>query len=244
VKAAPPREVNGKVMFVRSADSALVTARPPRSADAVARLAAGTAHELNNPLSVIVGYLSLILNGQTSPTQLQDQLQRVAAEAQHCRLVLRSLTELADAALGEPERLDLRALVVEVVAALPRPPLQVSISGDMNAHLWGQPRGLSALISHGIQNAIEASARSLLVKLTQAEGSTRLELSDDGKGMSEQVLARAREPFFSTKKAHLGLGLALCDAVAWSHDGAVSLASAEGRGATLVLTLPAGLPRR
>jgi two-component system, NtrC family, sensor kinase len=227
-----------------SADSALLTGRPLRAADAVARLAAGTAHELNNPLSVIVGYLSLILGGQTSPAQLQDQLQRVATEAQHCRLVLRGLTELAEAALGEPEPFDLRALLVDVVAALPRATLQVTISGDPSARIWGQPRGLASFVSHGIQNAVEASARSLLVKLTQADGSTRLELCDDGRGMSEQVLARAREPFFSTKPGHLGLGLALCDAVASSHEGAVSLASGEGHGSSLVLTLPASIPRR
>lgn len=226
-------------MLKGPADSALVTARSARPADALARLAAGAAHELNNPLSVMVGYLSLISTGQTPPARLNDQLQRISEEARHCRVVLQGLTELAESTLADPELLDLRALLVDAQAALgERAPLVVSIVGETRAPLLGQARGLASLLSHAIKNSVEASARSLSMRLSHVQGTTQLELRDDGQGMSEQVLSRAREPFYSTKPAHLGLGLAICDAVAWAHGGSVGLASREGRGTTLTLTLP------
>lgn len=207
-------------------------------ADALARLAAGAAHELNNPLSVVVGYLSLINSGQTPEAQLHVQLQRVAEEAQQCRVVTRGLAELAESALGTHELLEWRDLLEEARAALGEPaPLVVSFSGDPRP-LRGQAQGLARLLSHGIQNAVAASARSLRMKLTHGPAVTTLELRDDGLGMSEQVLARAREPFFTTKPGRLGLGLAICDAVAWAHRGALALSSRVGRGTTLTLTLP------
>jgi two-component system, NtrC family, sensor kinase len=222
-------------------DSALLTARPMRPADALARLAAGAAHELNNPLSVMVGYLSLIASGQTPEAQLKVQLQHVATEAQQCRVVLRGLTELAECTLAEPEPLELSGVLADARAALgDRTPMAVSIVGDARGTLIGQARGLTSLVSHGLRNAVEASARSVTMTLTHARGVTRLELRDDGAGMPEQVLARAREPFFSTRQGHLGLGLAICDAVAWSHGGWLELSSGEKRGTTLTLALPTG----
>src|ERR1041384_4501274 len=117
-------------MLEGPADSALVMARPPPPAEALARLAAGAAHELNNPLSVMVGYLSLISTGQTPESKLPEQLQRIAEEARHCRVVLQGLTELAESTLADAEPLDLRALLVDAQAALgERSPLVVSIVG-------------------------------------------------------------------------------------------------------------------
>lgn len=202
-------------------------------------MAAGAAHELNNPLSVIVGYLSLILAGRTPAEQLHEQLQMVATEARHCRTVLAGLTELAEAAQGDTEVLDLRALLVDAEASLRAPPqVVISIAGDAHALVRGNQRGLSSLVTHALRNCLEASARSLRMTLSRVGGVTRLELRDDGRGMSAQVLARARDPFYSTKPDRLGLGLALGDAVAWAHGGSLSLASAEGRGTTLTLALP------
>jgi two-component system, NtrC family, sensor kinase len=226
-------------MLEEFADPAFVTARPARPADALARLAAGAAHELNNPLSVMVGYLSLIASGQTPQSRVPEQLQRVADETRHCRVVLQGLTELAESTLADPELVDLRALLVDAQAALGEPaPLIASIVGEAPTRLLGQARGLANFISHGLKNAAEASARSIMMKLTQTPGLTRLELTDDGRGMSEQVLNRAREPFYSTDPARLGLGLAICDAVAWAHGGSLVLSSREGRGTTLSLILP------
>jgi len=232
-------ELVGNVMSEGSAHSALLTARPARAADALARLAAGTAHELNNPLSVVVGYLGLILAGRTAPAQLEAQLRMVAAEAQYCRNVLQGLTELAECTLAEPETLDLRGVLVEAQATHGEPsPLVMSIVGDAPAPVIGQARGLAALVSHAVRNAVEASARSLSMQVTQSQGTTVLELCDDGRGMPAQLLARARDPFFTTKEKHLGLGLAICDAVAWSHGGTLVVSSREERGTTLRLTLP------
>jgi two-component system, NtrC family, sensor kinase len=238
---APRRAVSSVtgVILEESIDPAFVTARPLAPADALARLAAGAAHELNNPLSVMVGYLSLIDNGRTPPGQLSDQLRRVAEEAQQCRLVLRGLTELAECTLADAELLDIRVILAEAQAALgERAPLAVSVHGDASAPLMGQARGLACLVSHGLRNAVEASARSLIMKLTRLDGATRLELRDDGAGMSALVLARAREPFYSNKAGHLGLGLAICDAVAWAHRGTLQLSSREGSGTSLTLTVP------
>lgn len=226
-----------------AADSGSARLHVHASSDAMARLAAGTAHELNNPLSVIVGYLSLILNGQTSPGLVQEQLRRVEAEAKHCRAVLAGLGELAESALAAPETLDLRAVLAQARSTLgASPPLTVSILSETGTLVRGQPRGLTNLILHAVRNALEASARSVSVVLTSSAGQTRLELKDDGAGMSKEVLASAREPFFSTKPGRLGLGLAVCEAVAWAHGGSLALSSREGRGTTLALTLPSLSP--
>ncbi len=230
-------------MFERTHESALISFPSPGAAEALAQLAAGTAHELNNPLSVIVGYLSLILAGRTPPEHLQDQLQKIAAEARHCRTVLNGLTELAESALADVELVDLRA-VLEDAEGTHGATLDVSIVGEARVEVRGQRRGLTNLVNHAFRNAVEASARSLRLTVTRVGDVTRLELRDDGCGMPAPVLSRARVPFFTTKPSSMGLGLAVCDAVAWAHGGSLALASSEGGGTTLTLSLPSGVSSR
>lgn len=207
-------------------------------AQALALLAAGAVHELNNPLSVLVGYLSLILSGKTPVEQLTAQLQMMQTEVKYCRKVLDGLAELASAATGQHAELDLFELAREATGAFAETsPLSISVTGS-STRMIGQRQALSSLLSHALRNAAEAEATRILVEVRSIPGGASLLITDDGRGLSPDSTVRAKQPFYTTKNAQLGLGLTLCNVVAQEHHGTLSVVSAAAEGTTFLLTLP------
>ncbi|HYP88996.1 MAG TPA: HAMP domain-containing sensor histidine kinase [Polyangiaceae bacterium] len=202
----------------------------------MALLAAGAAHELNNPLSVIVGYVSLILGGKTAPDRVAEQLQKVQAEAKHCRLVLESLSQLAEFNRGPIEPLDLTSLLHDVRDEVTE--LKVVQVGEHNMTTRGREHGLRLLFLHLLRNARESGARSLEIAASRLESSLRLQFQDDGAGLPVAAQRRAKEPFFSTKPGAVGLGLTMAELVVTAHGGSLELQSAPGGGTSAVVQLP------
>jgi two-component system, NtrC family, sensor kinase len=206
--------------------------------EGMALLAAGAAHELNNPLSVIVGYLSLILSGKTSPERIPEQLLKVQAEAKHCRLVLEGLAQLAGCNEGDLVAVDLAGLLQETLEEAT--PLSVLVTGERRLPLRGREHGLLLLLRHLLANARESGARSLTITTSRVGERWRLQFQDDGQGLSASARARAKEPFFSTKPGRLGLGLTIGELVVAAHAGSLELLAAPGGGTIAVVSLPRG----
>jgi signal transduction histidine kinase len=206
----------------------------------MALLAAGAAHELNNPLSVIVGYVSLILAGKTAPDRVSEQLQKVQAEAKHCRLVLEGLSELAEFNRGQVEPLDLASLLQDACDEVTD--LEVVQTGERSLSTRGREHGLRLLFLHLLRNARESGARRLTITTTHLDGRLQLQFQDDGAGLPLGAQRRAKEPFFSTKPGAVGLGLTIGELVVVAHGGSLELLSSPGGGTSAVVQLP--LPPR
>jgi len=214
----------------------------------VGQVAAGVAHEINNPLGVILGYVRLLERGEP----LAPGLRIIEDEARQCQRIVQGLLDLTRPALGRRVAVDLVELARDSIERLtdgpglngttirmPDASERVLASGDAAA--------LRQVLGNLLQNAVDATGKrgTVLVKVREHEGSAELEVLDDGEGMSEETRAKAFDPFFTTKPKGTGLGLAISQAIVLAHDGSIELAPACGSGTRALIRLPlAGAERQ
>lgn len=206
----------------------------------VGRIAAGIAHEINNPLAVIVGHARLL--ERHADAIVADDARRVGAEAERCRDIVQGLLDLARPtrlALGE---VDLPELVADVADALTRAgrPCGVELSGGAPA-VPADPRKLRQIVWNLLGNAVEAApGEPIGVAFEAGPEVIVMRVSDRGAGIDPAIADQLFEPFQTTRAEGTGLGLAVSRSLARAHGGELALAS--GRPTTFVLTLPVTRP--
>jgi two-component system sensor histidine kinase RegB len=213
----------------------------------LATLATGAAHELSTPLStiaVIAKELERTLQAAAQETAQHDA-KLIRREVERCREILQRMA--ADA--GQSAELDERPMSVQellssAVEGLPRArDVRLAVSSEAGACvLRGQAQATAQALRGVLKNALQASPpdKQVEVEAQLIAGQCRIGVHDFGAGMSDDVLARAGEPFFTTKDPGegMGLGLFLTRVVVERVGGQLSIRSAPGRGTSAVLTLP------
>ena len=208
---------------------------------AVGRLAAGIAHEINNPVQAILGYLSL--DRDVRDARLRGHIEAMEQEARYCQAIVADLLQLARPE-PDPGRglVDLRRLCEDVATTL------TAAGGEGAGRIAVEGAG-SALADAGrirqvifnlVKNATEASGAGgrVDVRIAQSEAAVMVAVTDSGSGIRPEDRARLFEPFFTTKPRGTGLGLAVSRAIARAHGGDVDLGAAGPPGATFALRLP------
>lgn len=213
---------------------------------AVGRLAAGVAHEINNPLSGVVNYLSL-LDRELDSGDLEAASEltgRIREGVDRASEVVHQVLTFAEPGSGEHRALDLVEVCertfafvatnpahrhLELTRSLPESSL--SISGDAAA--------LSQLVLNLLLNAcdLQPEAGSVDFRLSRQGSSARIEVLDRGPGLSDEALAHLFEPFYSTRGS-TGLGLAVCHGIVLAHGGSIEARNRSRGGARLVVDLP------
>lgn len=233
-------------LAVRAESLVLSTTRLERELSSQRELArlgemsAGIAHEFRNATSTILGYARLA--GQThDPAARERYLSAVGAEAEHVARVTGDFLFFA-----RPERLDIQEtevgpLVEEMAAEQTRltPSIAVAVEGTFGTAAIDVALFRRALVNL-LRNACEAAAGRVVLRgeLSGEEG-VRVAVEDDGPGVAPEVLPKLFTPFFSTKEAGTGLGLALVAKIAVLHQGEVTVGrSARLGGARFVLSVP------
>ncbi len=219
---------------------------------ALTTLAAGAAHELATPLTtvaVVAGELERSIGSAPfgPDGKFGDDVRLIRAEVQRCRDILEELGRQTGNAAGEmPARFSIDAAAREVIERLkPSAASRVSlttIGGGVEAFL--PRRALTRVVVSLIQNALDASTSGQQVEVEfRADSQFHVRVHDQGAGMSSDVLARAEEPFFTTKPVGqgLGLGLFLARNFAEQLGGRLDIASTPGQGTTAHLDLPLGV---
>jgi PAS domain S-box-containing protein len=239
--------------------------RQAQKMEAVGHLTGGVAHDFNNLLGVIVGNLDLLERQLIADEDARDRLARALAAAERGASLARRLLTLARRQTLNPEMVDVRRLVTEMIALL-RPTIGESI--QVRAELGAEP--LFALVDQGqleaalvnltlnARDAMNGSGMLTIAAGRFAAGRERaiaelaegdyvlISVGDTGSGMPAHVLERAFEPFFTTKDVGKGsgLGLSMVYGFVKQSGGHVHIESAEGRGTTILLYLPAVVARR
>ncbi len=210
------------------------------------QFSAGIAHEINNPLGVILGYLKLLRRTVPEGGEAAEQIRIVEDEARHCQRIVQGLLELAHPGTTRRSSVNLadtaRAAVERLVETGKLGARTVTLpASSPDAAASGDPAALRQVVSNLVLNAVEATpdVGSIALRVHRNNGWVELEVEDDGAGLSPDALGRAFDPFYTTKANGTGLGLAISQAIASAHDGALELHSAEGKGTRARLRLPA-----
>jgi signal transduction histidine kinase len=207
---------------------------------------AALAHNVNNALTGVIGYLELALRQAPPNRELMDHLEnslicafRAANSVQQIvnfslkpptaePLVVLSLRELAQRKLAQ--------FAAEVPATI-----EIQLLGESPGWVQGNVELLESALLHLLHNAVEAMplGGTMTLHLHEEGDQCSLSVSDTGPGVAKEVVARLFEPFVTTKTAdHLGLGLAICRDIMRAQRGRLQVATLAGQGATVTLSLP------
>jgi two-component system NtrC family sensor kinase len=205
----------------------------------IGRLAAGVAHELNNPLQVMIGYLSL--NRDLPDRRLARQLGAIEEEALRCKGIVDGLLELSRPTVTSGP-VDLRELCEDVAGGL-RISARVAaphLCVEGAAVALGDGPKLRQAVFNLMKNAVEAAgpAGDVQVRIGAADGVVEVAVSDTGPGIAPETKLRLFEPFFTTKPTGTGLGLSVSRAIALAHGGDIEIGCPDSGGAVFTLRLP------
>ncbi len=223
-----------------------------RRLGALGTLAAGAAHELGSPLGTIAiasEELRNRLDREGHPMATDAQL--VLDESRRCRAILDELAADAGLTAGEtPGELTVSDLLASIPEAIPpslAEQLRLGCDVDVEHVSVRLPiRAFQRCALNLLRNAAEASPKSAAIELRAKRAGQRVRVlvCDRGAGMSEEVLAHAGEPFFTTKPpgSGMGLGLYLCHSIASNLGWGFEIHSEEGKGTTVEISLPVLAP--
>jgi PAS domain S-box-containing protein len=222
---------------------------------ALGRLVAGVAHEMNNPLAIISSRIELMLaeaEGQTLPVQHVEDLRVVHRNVLRVAGVAQALRSFARQSAGERRPVSLNTVVEETLLLTGKPMStdRIRIATALDPALpplLGDANTLQQVLLNLLTNAREAMTGGGAIRIEtgpdpERPGRVRLTVADTGPGIAVADLPHLFEPFYTTKPAGTGLGLAVSYGIVQDHQGTIEVQSAPGQGATFTLTFPVHKP--
>lgn len=216
---------------------------------AIGELAAGTAHEIRNPLTTIRGFVQLISKKLNSMgiEEVDSHIQLVLSEIDRVNKIISNFLNLAKPKKKNLEILSINELIKDVMLLFENEALRkeiniLSVLDESICTIKGDKDELSQVFLNIINNAFQAMpARSSLTIKTYASNdkcSVIIDFIDTGEGIPEELLTKIFDPFFSTKDEGTGLGLAISNRIINDHHGELKVISDIAQGTTFTIILP------
>ena len=228
--------------------------------EAIGQLTGGLAHDFNNLLTVIIGNLAALQDHRPEDSTVNDFVEPALQSARRGVQLIRRLLTFSRQQPLEPEPVNIDRLISDLAKLVRRSlPESISISTDLPGgvlHALADPGQLESALLNFCLNARDAMPEGgqlhLAARLTHLDAGSAdkfevgpgdyalIEVSDNGCGMSPETLARAYEPFFTTKRFGLGSGLGLSMAYGFvkQSNGGLLIRSAPGHGTSVLMVIP------
>ncbi len=218
----------------------------------IGQLAAGVAHELNNPLGTVLLYADTLLREKGDQDQHRSDLQVIVREVQRCKSIVAALLDFARQRQSTVQNVDLNELVLSILEVEKIHPRYqaVRFAVDLDPDLppiQADPTQLREVFINLMTNAAEAMAdggQLTLCTIAEPPEMVTIIVADTGAGISKENLGKIFIPFFTTKPVGkgTGLGLAITYGIVKLHRGQIDVKSSEGEGTTFTVRLPRRSP--
>ena len=219
---------------------------------AVGQLAAGVAHEVNNPLQIILSRVQLLVLRHQAQDGLVKDLHLIESNVKRISRIIRSLLDFARHNSGEEEHkeIDLVYLVNQTLNLMhhllekSRIDAQIHVDADERSRIAGNTGEMEQVFLNLIINALQAmpdDGGELDIAIDRTEEQVIVRVQDTGEGIPEENLPRIFDPFFATREetGGTGLGLSIIFGIVEKHNGRIEVDSDLGQGTTFTLTFPA-----
>jgi PAS domain S-box-containing protein len=216
----------------------------------IGEVISGVAHELNNPLSGVLGYSQLLI-ARHGQSPLVRELEKINDSALRCQKIVKNLLSFARASKPERKRIDINE-IIEKTLDIKKYNLKVNnveVVKDLNRDLpctmldFHQMQQVFLNLINNAQHAMAAARERpsrLEIRSSCINGKIKVEVGDNGEGMPKDTLRRIFDPFFTTKDQGegTGLGLSISYGIVKEHRGSIGAQSREGEGTTFVVEVP------
>jgi two-component system NtrC family sensor kinase len=216
----------------------------------VGKLAAGVAHEINNPLTCVLTNSSLILSDLPPDDPRREDLQAIVDETLRCRKIVKGLLDFARQTKPQKQKLDLNKVAGDVIALVRNQASfqNISLEAELDPGLpsvLADADQMRQVVLNIILNAADAMPQGGKISVQSSFESKKnqavLRISDTGPGIPAEIQDKMFEPFFTTKKTGTGLGLAIAYGIMERHKGSLKVESSHGRGTTIEVILPTNI---
>lgn len=216
--------------------------------EAVTQLSRGIIHELNNPLTIIVGLIQMLIKDTEKNASQQEDYENIFISVSRCMNILNALSIYSNRGFSEADNIKINDLIntitTEFTSKFEQKKIKINKTLFENIpDIHGNSQRLHLVFTNLISNAVDAmpDGGSIDITTKHIENNSNIEISieDTGKGITSERLDEIFEPFHSTKPSGLGIGLGLpiCKSIIDKHKGRIKVESEINKGTKVIITL-------
>ena len=216
----------------------------------IGELSSGVAHEINNPLGVILGYTQLLLRGESDASERYADLKTIEKHVRSCKTIVEDLLSFSRKSDTEKEVLDIHRIIDDVLTFVQHHSQieHIEFEKDYSRSVQSlkvDEKKIKQVLINLIMNAIHAVGKKGCIRITtllsEAGDDLHIRVADDGHGIESRYLNKIFDPFFTTKTTGegTGLGLSVSYGIVQNHGGHIQVESRPGEGSVFTVVLPA-----
>jgi len=213
---------------------------------ALGQLVAGVAHEIRNPLTSVKTFIDLLPNKYENPEFRKELSKHVPEALRRMNRIVESLVDYARPKYPQKAAFDVETFINSVAViispTLKKKAVHLSLDIESGMQLYSDPDQIKQIMLNLMLNALDAMENSprkqLSIRAVTENELGFIDVSDTGKGIDEKDVPHIMEPFYTTKKQGVGLGLSLCYQWIEENNGEITMQTKQGNGTTFTIILP------